>query len=235
MARLVGGWVCSSGCALRDLRSACGHHVVLDDPGFGQLPQVHVSFARRLPLFSFVAVFGAAALVLLAHLFGLGLLRVSSGSMAPTAQPGDWVVMQRMQGQVAAWAHRNDIAVFEFPFGTDQLAIKRIVGVPGDIVITGSTSVSVNGQPFPALNAQRVVSSPASSRPIPGGALVLLGDNAAASIDSRWFGPVPGQEIVGRVLAILPQRAVWIALTVGAALFLLLLVHGAVFRLRQPP
>ena len=166
-------------------------------------------------------------LLLLWQTLALSVLRVSSGSMSPTAAPGDWILVQRMSVGAVDWARRNDVAVFYFPSGSRHLAIKRVVGLPGDTVLTGSTLVTVNGRPIPALTARGAAALPSSSRAIPPDALFLLGDNTAASIDSRWFGPVPARDVFGRVLMILPQSVTWSALA-GMCAFLVALAIARV-------
>jgi signal peptidase I len=119
-------------------------------------------------------------------------VRVTSGSMAPYAAPGDLGV-----ALYAREVRRDDVVVFRFPFGGPSLAIKRAVALAGDCV--------------PSLDDRPVVGRriPACEH-VPPGSVYLLGDNAGASLDSRTFGPVPSGEIVGRVVLMLPA-ARWLS------------------------
>jgi signal peptidase I len=108
-------------------------------------------------------------------------LRITSNSMAPFATSGDWVVIDAQSLRGRGSIRRGDVVLFKFPFGTDGRAIKRVVGIAGDVFDVAGKAVVV-----------------------PVGHLFLVGDNAASSLDSREFGPVPATEIVGQVLLVIP-------------------------------
>jgi signal peptidase I len=131
--------------------------------------------------------------------------------MAPAAYPGDWLVMQRMHEDAMRWAKRAEIVVFEFPLGSGRLATKRVVGLPGDTIVRGLESASVNGRAVLAHQPEGAHPALDNAQIIASGTVFLLGDNSAASIDSRHFGPVPGRQVIGRVLAVIPQWLAWSA------------------------
>jgi len=102
---------------------------------------------------------------------GIWRVAVAEESMAPTLLAGDWLLVDPSTG---AWPRRGSIVVFREP-GSDILAIKRVAARPGD----------------------RVRISAGILRLGPDEAW-LLGDNGTPSFDSRRYGPVPLEALVGR-------------------------------------
>jgi signal peptidase I len=94
---------------------------------------------------------------------------------------------------------RGDIVVFRSPeFGGVDL-IKRVVGLPGDKIEVKSGALYVNGeyQEEPYLNPALPDESSYGPMVVPPGYIFAMGDNRADSADSRFFGPVPYDHIVG--------------------------------------
>ena len=97
---------------------------------------------------------------------------------------------------------RGDIIVFVAPPNPSQDYVKRIIGLPGDVVTIQGTQVTVNGKllgdafvdphrqgnPFPSF----------TNRIVPAGAYFVLGDNRGGSSDSRDWGCVPRANVIGR-------------------------------------
>lgn len=127
-------------------------------------------------------------------------LRIVSGSMAPVVEPGDWVIVRDVE---AASVESGDIVLFRHPYGSDGRAIKRIAAVAGDQVVVDASGVTVNGR-----MARNHSQSGTQARPldeiVPAGSVFVMGDNTEASIDSRHFGYVPENEIVGEVMLAIP-------------------------------
>jgi signal peptidase I len=107
---------------------------------------------------------------------------VIEGSMRPTIEPGDWLLIDPT---VRRWPRRGAVVVFREP-ESDVLAIKRVAAGPGDVV----RGVRVTD---PATGDEVEV----TIRLIPDEAW-LLGDDPAASVDSRRYGPVALDRLVGR-------------------------------------
>lgn len=152
-------------------------------------------------------------------------LRVTSDSMVPTLSPGGEVVMLR-----ARWAgdpQRGDIVVVDGrswtgrgagvgPSGVDPGAgfasttpaisegafVKRVVAVAGDRVGLEDGVLVVNGAPVdePYVDLEQVDSVYFGPETVPEDRVFLMGDNRAGSVDSRDLGPVPLEEVEGRIL-----------------------------------
>ncbi len=132
-----------------------------------------------------------------ARVAGFSPVKITSGSMAPTVDEGDWVIVHDDDQP-----RRGDIILFRFPLGTSGRAIKRVVAVAGDHVSYTDHSFTVNGVTRPISGAPHP--GLAGSLEVPRGAVFLLGDHAEVSIDSRSFGVLPVGEAVGRIVTILP-------------------------------
>jgi signal peptidase I len=94
--------------------------------------------------------------------------RVPSGSMEPTLRVGDFLLVDKLAyGPRLPFTNtalplgepqRGDVVVFRFPGNVSQMYVKRLVGLPGDVVRYRAGAVSVNGEPFQAVldgDAQR--------------------------------------------------------------------------------
>jgi len=121
--------------------------------------------------------------ILIAVLLALGvrsavrIYAIPSGSMEPTLQVGDHIAVTPYRG---GQPHKGDIIVFRSPVNPDDLMVKRITGVAGDLVDGGQGKLIV-----------------------PRDCYFVLGDNRANSFDSRNWGVLSRNLIVGRARMIL--------------------------------
>jgi len=166
---------------------------------------------------------------------------VPSGSMRPTILEGDYVLVNKLAYEsrvpLLGWKlganlspQRGDIVVFE-PVGHSERYIKRVLGLPGDVVQMRDNRLYVNGQPagfdFPdqpvtprlaeceddwqpgdllggrANAAIRHSEATLSPRTVPRDEYFVLGDNRPNSKDSRAFGFVPRDRVIGRAVRVL--------------------------------
>ncbi len=143
--------------------------------------------------------------------------RVENHSMEPTYRPGQLVFARKLR--LGVRIHRGDVVLVRSA-ELSRLIVKRVVGLPGEqIVIEPNGGVRINGikiaEPYlrlPQVNADRarllarVVplddSEQSATFNVPAGHLFLLGDNRAASSDSRrWRQPyLPVDAVVGKVI-----------------------------------
>ncbi|HLX26627.1 MAG TPA: signal peptidase I, partial [Candidatus Cybelea sp.] len=106
---------------------------------------------------------------------------------------------------------RGDIVAFRYEDGSRTMFIKRVIGLPGDRIRIDKGYVFVNGvalaEPyvrFPDTRSFAEITVPKTS-------VYVLGDNRAESEDSRSFGPVSDDRLIGRAIA-----AVWPPSNLGA-------------------
>ncbi|HVM05995.1 MAG TPA: signal peptidase I, partial [Acidimicrobiales bacterium] len=149
-----------------------------------------------------VIIVGAAlvaALVIKTYL--LQAFYIPSPSMEPTLNIQDRVLVNKLSYRLHD-VNRGDVVVFERPpedMGTIRDLIKRVIGLPGDTVEGRDGAVWINGNQLnePYLPAGTVTSQ-FGPKSIPEGSVWVMGDNRSNSSDSRVFGPVDEDRIIGR-------------------------------------
>lgn len=120
--------------------------------------------------------------------------------MAPHIDSGEIVLINTMAYRLHAPA-RGDIIAFHHDAPTPEIFIKRVVGLPGDRIAIDRGRVTVNGS---ALVEPYVRFPDGRSFPevvVPANSLYVLGDNRADSDDSRFWGFVPENQVLGKALA----------------------------------
>jgi len=143
-------------------------------------------------------VLPAILIALLINVFVGQATRVEGQSMEPNLHTDQRLVVEKMTYRFHG-PHRHDIVVLKLPNQGDELLIKRVIGLPGETVEIRDGQVIINGEPLdepfvddgtqPGRNGQVTV---------PPLHVYVLGDNRNHSNDSRSFGPVPIENIVGR-------------------------------------
>ncbi len=171
------------------------------------------------------ALIVAAILALIIRTFVVQAFKIPSGSMEDTLLIGDHLLVNKFAyGLQVPFSDsrffsfrepgRGDIIVFEFPEDRDKPFfqrrdfIKRVVGVPGDVVEMRNKDLYVNGQHYripqeihkdgdviPGNVAPRDFMPPTT---VPEGKYFVMGDNRDRSYDSRFWGFVDDTDIKGR-------------------------------------
>lgn len=129
---------------------------------------------------------------------------IPSGSMEPTLQIGDRILVAKFYYRIAP-IQRGDVIVFRYPLNPGKDFVKRVVGLPGDRVELRQGVVYVNGQARPDLTPTRGDASCVQNygpKTVTQGHLFVLGDNRCNSEDSRFFGLVPVRNVVGRAVVV---------------------------------
>ncbi|MGD9782773.1 MAG: signal peptidase I [Kiritimatiellia bacterium] len=151
--------------------------------------------------------------------------KVSSGAMIPSILPGDHIMAERLTYRFVA-PRRGDIVVFStrelhYPYvQTNTFYVKRIAGLPGETIQIDPPNLIVNGKAIReppifaeissrsngfqlalgAIDAKPVLHKPADRIVLGDNEYLTLGDNTASSLDGRYYGPVAGDQIIGRVV-----------------------------------
>jgi signal peptidase I len=121
--------------------------------------------------------------------------------MVPTLQVGDRVLVNKLSYDLHD-VNRGDLVVFSRPEGTPGSAedlIKRVVGLPGEEVALVGDNITIDGKVLvePYL-PDDVVTCCLTTLVVPEGHVFVMGDNRGDSFDSRRFGPIEIDSIVGR-------------------------------------
>jgi signal peptidase I len=152
-----------------------------------------------------VVVLLAALVSVLLRAFVVQTFFVPTGSMIPTLQKGDRILVQKLgyslqRGAIVVFAHpKRDL---EPPL--DEDLVKRIIGLPGETIWSKGNTVFIDGKPLaePWLPKGTLLGPPVRRQRIPTGEYFMMGDNRTDSYDSRDWGPIPANTIVGRVFLI---------------------------------
>lgn len=133
---------------------------------------------------------------------------VSGSSMEPTFQNGQYLIVNELDYHLHA-PQRGDVIVFKYPLNTSEYFIKRVIGLPGEKVLISNGKVmiynSANPQGFildESYLPNGLYTEATSNQPVSlgEGEYFALGDNRPASSDSRYWGDVPANDIVGKVV-----------------------------------
>jgi signal peptidase I len=134
-------------------------------------------------------------------------VRVDGFSMRPTLEDGEFVLVSKMSYRFGH-VDRGDIIVFHFPMNPSEELIKRVIGLPGDHISVQAGVVSVNGQ---KMNEPYIASTPNYSGEwdVLDGQLFVLGDNRNNSNDSKDWGLLPLDKVVGKAVMIYWPPPLW--------------------------
>jgi signal peptidase I len=187
------------------------------------VPQPSVQKESYLSLALYTVI--ALGLALLIRFFVAAPYVVDGTSMLPNFQNWNYLIVDRVSYDFEQ-PQRGDIVVLELPQDTSRDLIKRVIGLPGDtVIISGSQpTITIKNAQYPngfVLNEPYI--DPANyggptdiTVTLGANQYYVLGDNRDVSADSRTWGILPRQDIVGRVflrlypfneIAILPGEA----------------------------
>jgi len=149
--------------------------------------------------------------------------KIPSGSMKPTLEIGDHILVNKLSYGVkipylrktlmpTGQPSRGDIAVFIYPVDKSKDFIKRVIGVGGDVVEIKNKKVFVNDTAIGDAHAvhNEEVIFPKSIQPrdnfgpvkVPEGTIFVMGDNRDQSYDSRFWGFVRLEDVIGKAFII---------------------------------
>jgi len=148
----------------------------------------------------------AGSLYIVIVLFLFQPTQVQGASMEPTLHTGERIVMSKITYKLRPM-ERGDIVVVNSPRNRDVQYIKRLIGLPGDKIEVKNQLVYVNNQPL----QENYISAPTNlwdggflkaDQPVtvPAGYIFVMGDNRPRSSDSREFGFIPTQSVVGTAI-----------------------------------
>ena len=142
----------------------------------------------------------ALVLALIIRKFVVQTSMVYSGSMIPTMMIGDRLFVNKFIYTFQT-PKRGDIILFKSPYKDGKEFVKRLVALPGETVEIKKGIVFINGKEiaFPGVDVQRDYSY-FGPEVVPADSYFALGDNRGNSADSRVWGYVPRQDLLGEAL-----------------------------------
>ena len=162
-----------------------------------------------------------ALLIFLGLQFSIQNFRVEGLSMQPTLEEGQYVLVNKLVylrlapqdlSNLLPFVNSDreevvfpfsapslgDVIIFHFPRDPNRDFVKRVIGVPGDVVEIKQGRVFLNGEEIDEPYITRPDRGSMAPRSIPANSFFVLGDNRRASNDSRDWGTVPAENIIGR-------------------------------------
>ncbi len=142
--------------------------------------------------------------------FFMDIFQVPTASMEPTIMAGDYIVGKKY---VSEEPKRAEVIVFDHEEdGKETKLVKRIIGLPGEVVGVIDGQVYINGT---MLDESSYISSDWSNwtddegnstayYEVPENSYFVMGDNRLVSYDSRYWGFVPREDVIAKVYAVLP-------------------------------
>jgi signal peptidase I len=135
-------------------------------------------------------------LAVVINLFLAQATRVFGQSMEPNLHTDQRIVVEKLTYRFQL-PQRGDVVVLKLSGNTSELLIKRVVALPGETVEVHGGRVWIDGQPLDEPYLTQPTMGEMPPRTVPDGYLFVMGDNRGSSNDSRAFGPVPVEQIVG--------------------------------------
>jgi signal peptidase I len=207
--------------------------------------------------------------VLLIRVFVAQAYNIPSGSMKPTLLVGDFILVNKLVYRFSE-PKRGDIVVFKYPIDPNIDFIKRIVALPGEQVEVRNNQVFINGKPLPLIEVGRGEENgvrkviyeevmpegikhkvqfyedfPFSKRDfgpvvVPPNHYFVMGDNRDNSEDSRYWGFLPRENIVGKAFVIYfsgdvpPLQTTDVSLFTGIKQLILAILNPRFERIGKP-
>ena len=165
----------------------------------------------------------ALLLALFIRTFIVQAFKIPSGSMIPTLQIGDHILVNKLSYgiRIPFWEHyvvhfsqpqRGDVLVFIFPEDRTKDFIKRVIGVGGDTVEIHGKKIYINGKQIDDPHAHFEGDDPQTAglpsrddfgpRTVPENHIFVMGDNRDRSYDSRFWGFVNLDDVRGKAFLI---------------------------------
>lgn len=163
--------------------------------------------SRHRGLIEWILVLVAAVLVsLLVRTFFFQTYFIPSRSMKPTLYIRDRILVDKLAVDFGS-INIGDIVVFKAPPEVKNEChdaavdlVKRVIGLPGDHLTSRGNTIYVNGVALKENWSHYEPLGPAIGKvTVPQGQYFMMGDNHAASCDSRYWGTVPRSDIIGKV------------------------------------
>jgi signal peptidase I len=186
-------------------------------------PEAHGAVRRKSVVREWAEALSVALLLaLFIRAFVVQAFKIPSGSMLPTLQIGDHILVNKFAyGVRAPWLgwkvldvgapRRGDIIVFIYPEDPEKDFIKRVVGIGGDVLEVREKKLFRNGKPALDPHAHFTDTKGRFAPPlrdnygpytVPDGHVFVMGDNRDSSHDSRFWGPVKLEQLKGKAFLI---------------------------------
>jgi signal peptidase I len=136
--------------------------------------------------------------------------RIIGDSMLPNFHNGEMILVDRVTYRFSE-PKRGDVVVFHYPRAPQEDFIKRVIGLPGETVEISNGVVTINQDPLPEpyVDGQATLFYRPVKVTLSPDEYFVMGDNRNYSSDSRTWGPLPREHIVGRALVCYWPPSCW--------------------------
>lgn len=152
----------------------------------------------------FKIVMVAAAIIVPIRYFLFQPFFVNGASMEPNFEDGEYLIIDEISYRIHE-PSRGEVIIFRFPGNRSQFYIKRIIGLPGETIEINGSQITVknkaNPQGFVLEESSYLKNVPNMGQEkitLGENNFFVMGDNRTASYDSRRWGPLSRQDIIGR-------------------------------------
>ena len=156
----------------------------------------HMERATKITVLEILGTLILAVLIFIVVQAAMESRVVEGACMEPNLYTGQRVLVMKS----AYWfddPHRGDVIIFKSTQDPDRTLIKRVIGMPGDNIAISDGEVYINGSLLDEPYAHGFT-SPDSTKVVPAGNYFMMGDNRESSTDSRSWGMLPRENIIGK-------------------------------------
>jgi signal peptidase I len=146
-----------------------------------------------------IVVVAVVVAIILLLSSGFELVAYKNKDMEPTISQNETIVISKHVDNIK----RGDIIIFKYPGDQSQMFVKRVVGLPGELIAIREGRLFVGRESLDESYLDGTfnkVRRSVSESQIPAGSYYVLGDNRDASNDSRMWGPLSAELIYGKVM-----------------------------------
>lgn len=179
-----------------------------EDPTLAEVPETAQEEKKHYSLLNFIIelpilIAIAFLIAFLVKTFVVQPFYIPSGSMEPTLVPKDRVLVNKFIGRFEPY-ERGEVLVFISPIDGQKDFIKRVIGLPGETVEVKEGKVRINGKVInePYLPDGLLSGGDYGPYKVERGHYFMMGDNRNNSQDSRVFGAVEEDDILGKAFVI---------------------------------
>lgn len=147
----------------------------------------------RVALIAVALLVGSELVSAATRAWAVEVFALPAASMTPTLEPGDHVIVEKLGRRPGV----GDVVAFRYPLDPEVSYIKRIVALGGETIEIRGGIIHRDGRPEPAREG---LGTPPEMAPVlvPSGQVFVMGDNYDNSNDSRVWGPLPSDLVIGR-------------------------------------
>lgn len=177
----------------------------MDTPAANPTPAKESSFIKELITYAVIAL----VIVVPVRMWIAQPFIVSGSSMDTTFKDGEYLIVDEITYRFRE-PERGEVLIFKYPQNPSKYFIKRLIGLPGETVTIKNDTIIITNTDHPegvALNEPYINSKTFGdvNMTLAADEYFVMGDNRLVSSDSRVWGPLPKEDLVGRpIVRLLP-------------------------------